>query len=192
MKVDIYSTDKKYNVIYADPAWQFNNKHTGGSMKSSAQDQYTVTSITDMCRMPVWNLAADNCLLVMWYVGSMPKEAIQLCEAWGFRILNMNGFVWEKLTKTGKPFFGMGFSTRAGSESAIIAVKGKITELIKDKSVRAFIKDSGAVIPAKVGRHSEKPQVFRDAIETLCGDVPRIELFAREHRDGWDCWGNEV
>ena len=154
-------------------------------MKSAAEAKYTVTSLADMAAMPVSGLADEHCLLVMWWVGAMPQEAIGLCKAWGFRLVNMNGFVWRKLTKTGIPFFGMGFSTRAGSESALIGVRGKLGELIDDHSVRA-------VIEAKVGRHSQKPHEFREAIEKLCGDVPRIELFARESVTGWDCWGDQA
>lgn len=185
MKVDIYNPARKYRVIYADPAWKFGNRNTGGSMTSSAEAHYTVTSVEDMAALPVANLADEHCLLVMWWVGSMPQEAIDLCLAWGFRLVNMNGFVWRKLTKTGIPFFGMGFTTRAGSESTLIGVRGKLGELIKDHSVRA-------VIEARVGRHSEKPHKFRQAIEKLCGDVQRIELFAREAFPGWDCWGDQA
>ena len=185
MNIDINNPPRKYRVIYADPAWQFGNRNTGGTMKSAAEAKYTVTSLADMAAMPVEKLADEHCLLVMWWVGAMPQEAINLCKAWGFRLVNMNGFVWRKLTKTGIPFFGMGFSTRAGSESALIGVRGKLGELIDDHSVRA-------VIEAKVGRHSQKPHEFRQAIEKLCGDVPRIELFARDAADGWDCWGNQA
>ncbi|MCP4800180.1 MAG: adenine methylase, partial [bacterium] len=119
--VDIYNTDKKFDVIYADPAWQFSNKKTGGSMTSGSEHQYkSVMTIEDIKNMPVGSIANDNCLLVMWWVGSMPQEALDVVEAWGFTVKNMNGFVWNKLTKKGLPFFGMGFYTRAGSESCII------------------------------------------------------------------------
>lgn len=185
MNIDINNPPRKYRVIYADPAWQFGNRNTGGTMKSAAEAKYTVTSLADMAAMPVEQLADEHCLLVMWWVGAMPQEAINLCKAWGFRLVNMNGFVWRKLTKTGIPFFGMGFATRTGSESALIGVRGKLGELIKDHSVRA-------VIESRVGRHSEKPHAFREAIEKLCGDVPRVELFARDAAAGWDCWGNQA
>lgn len=186
MRVDIFNPGRKYRVIYADPAWKFSNRNTSGSMTSSAEAKYTVTSLADMAALPVAELADEHCLLVMWWVGAMPQEAIDLCLAWGFRLVNMNGFVWRKLTKVKRiPVFGMGFTTRSGSESALIGVRGKLGRLIKDRSVRA-------VIEAPVGRHSEKPHVFREAIEKLCGDVLRIELFARESFPGWDCWGNQA
>lgn len=183
--VDIFNTDKKYSVIYCDPAWQFKSAKTGGKLNSGAAQKYTVTSLKDMMRLPVESLAAEDCLLVMWYVGAMPREAIELCEFWGFKLLNMNGFVWDKETKTGKDHFGMGYATRASTESALIGYRGKLSNIIQDRSVRSKIR-------AKVGRHSEKPNEFREAIVKICGDVPRIELFSREQFPGWDAWGNEL
>ena len=166
---------KKYNIILCDPPWSFNNKNTGGSMKSGAENQYKVMSIDEIKKLPVNEIADDNCVLVMWYVGSQPQEAIDLVKAWGFTLKNMNGFVWVKLTKKLLAFFGMGFWTRAGSESAIIAVKGKPKPL--NKNVRA-------VRHEVVGEHSEKPAAFRNDIVDLCGDLPRVELFARQKIDG--------
>ena len=175
----------KYKVIYADPAWQFNNKKTGGCMSSGAAQHYNVSSLSAMKSLPIKAMSDEDSLLVMWWVGSMPQEAIDLCKAWGFKLLNMNGLVWNKRTKSGKQHFGMGYATRAGSESALIGYRGKLKNIIKDRSIRAVIEHS-------VGRHSEKPQIFRDTIVKLCGDVPRIELFARQEVEGWDCWGDEM
>jgi N6-adenosine-specific RNA methylase IME4 len=177
--------NKKYQVIYADPPWQFTNKKTGGSMRSGAEHQYLTTGIEGLKNIPVKNITADDAVLIMWYVGAMPQEAIDLVNSWGFTLKNMNGFVWNKLTKKGLPFFGMGFYTRAGSESAIIATKGKGAKLIKSHSIRA-------VISAKVSKHSKKPEEFKEAITNLCGDVPRLEMFARQSTDGWDVFGNEA
>lgn len=175
---------KKFDVIYADPPWAFNSKKTGGSFKSGASQKYEVMNIEDLKLLPVQKLASDNCLLVMWWVGAMPQEAIDLVAAWGFKLKNMNGFVWSKRTKKDLPFFGMGYYTRAGSEAAIIAVKGK--PAIKNRGVRA-------VITSKISNHSEKPNDFRLAIEQLLGnDCNKIELFARSKHKGWSCWGNEV
>ena len=186
MNKNIFSEfkQKKYNVIYADPPWSFNSKKSGGSMKSGASQKYGVMTIEDLKALPVQDLAADNCLLVMWWVGAMPQEAIDLVDAWGFKLKNMNGFVWNKRTKKDLPFFGMGYYSRAGSEAAIIAVKGKPD--IKSRSVRA-------VVTAPVGNHSEKPNKFRNRINELMGKkCPKIELFARQSFDGFDGWGNEL
>ena len=93
--------------------------------------------------------------------------------------------MWVKLTSENLlPFFGMG-TTRQGSESALIGFKGKMKNLIKCKSIRS-------VRAAPVGIHSEKPAEFRADIERLCGDVPRLEMFARTSAPGWDVFGNQV
>lgn len=152
-------------------------------MKSGADKQYKTMALDELKALPVNEIAADDCVLVMWYVGSQPQEAIDLVNAWGFTLKNMNGFVWVKLTTKLLAFFGMGFWTRAGSESAIIATKGKPKRL--NANVRA-------VRHEVVGRHSAKPAAFRSDIVDLCGDLPRIELFAREKSDGWTSWGLEV
>ena len=174
---------KKYNVIYADPAWKFNNKKTGGNLTGGADNHYKTMTIEDAKLLPIKDISADNCILIMWWVGSQPQEALDLVKAWGFTIKNMNGIVWVKKTKHDKHHFGMGYYTRAGSESAIIAVKGK--PKAANRSVRA-------VREAVTGEHSEKPAIFRDDIVQLCGDLPRIELFARKKVEGWDSWGNEI
>ncbi|WP_217358049.1 MT-A70 family methyltransferase [Alteromonas pelagimontana] len=173
----------KYEIIYADPPWSFNNKKTGGSMTSGAASQYDVMTLEQMKQLPVPDLCADNCVLIMWWVGSQPQEALDLCNAWGFTLKNMNGFVWNKLTRNQNPHFGMGFWTRAGSESAIIATRGKPKPV--SHSVRA-------VHSAVVGKHSEKPSAFRNKAVELCGDVPRLEMFARTQTPGWDVFGNQV
>lgn len=174
---------KKYQIIYADPPWQFSNKKTGGSMKSSAQSHYMTTDIETLKQMDVESLCDKDCTLFMWWVGAMPQEATDLVKAWGFTLKNMNGFVWNKLTVKGKPFFGMGFRTRSGSESMIIATKGKPAVL--DRSIRA-------VQTLPVSKHSQKPKEFHDLIVKMCGDVPRLEMFARQASEGWDLFGNEA
>jgi len=174
---------KKFDVIYADPPWSFNSKKTGGSMKSGSDQIYGNMTIEQLKEMPVSDIAEDNCMLVMWWVGAMPQEAIDLVNAWGFRLVNMNGFVWNKLTKHGLPFFGMGHYTRAGSESAIIAIKGKFK--VDSRGVRA-------VRTEIVGEHSEKPAVFHSDIEKMAGkDKSFVELFARKPCPGWSVWGNQ-
>ena len=175
---------RKFDVIYVDPPWKFDSKRTGGSMKSGASQQYDVMTLDEMKAMPVHELAAKNCYLFMWYVSSQPKEAIALAEAWGFKVKNMNGLVWIKLTKHGKRAMGMGYHTRAGSESVLIAVKGSPKRA--DASVRA-------VFEAQSLRHSAKPEKARKMLERLAGQTARkIELFHRGHADpGWQTFGNQ-
>jgi N6-adenosine-specific RNA methylase IME4 len=175
--------NKKYGVILADPPWKFNNKNTGGSMISGSAAHYDVMSLQDIMALPIKSMAADDCTLFMWWVASQPQEALDLVRAWGFELKTMTGFVWVKKTIHFKPFFGMGFQTRQGSENCLIATRGK------PKRVSASVR---AVVEARAGKHSEKPDVFHDKIVELMGDLPRVELFARRPRDGWDSFGNEV
>ena len=158
-------------------------------------------SVDELKAMPIDDIAADDCILVMWWVGSMPQEALDVVKAWGFTIKTMSGFVWNKLTVNNNPMFGMGFWTRQGSESAIIAIKGK--PKVASRSVRAvgfyepesldeILKHTIFSGTFKIGQHSEKPNEFREACVELAGDVPRIELFSRKRTKGWAVWGNEV
>lgn len=174
---------RKYKLIYADPAWQYKDKRTGGSFVSGAAQKYQVESIEDLCALPIADLAHDHCLLAMWHVGPMPNEAIALVKAWGFKLKTMKGFTWHKITKNGLSHFGMGHYTRANSEDCLIAIKG--SPKIASHGVRQFLE-------APIREHSKKPDEVRSRLEQLCGDVPRVELFARENHEGWDAWGNEV
>jgi N6-adenosine-specific RNA methylase IME4 len=180
----VFNSGKKYSIIYADPPWSFNDKRTGGSMKSGASQHYDVMYAGDICRFPVWDISECNSILFMWWIASMPLDAIYVATSWGFTVKTMTGFVWNKTyEKSGKPYFGMGHWTRAGSECCLIATRGKIKPV--SHSVRS-------VVTAPVLKHSQKPLDVADRIVELCGDLPRIELFARDRKPGWDCWGNEV
>jgi N6-adenosine-specific RNA methylase IME4 len=172
--------NKKYDIIYCDPPWSFKNKHTGGSMKSGSATKYYTMSIEELKQLDVNSIASDNCVLFMWWVGSQPESALKLVSAWGFTLKTMTGFVWVKNTKNGKPDFGMGTMTRAGSESCLIAVKGKPVR--ENASVRS-------VVYATKGIHSKKPDEVRNRIVQLIGNKPRVELFARERVTGWDSMG---
>lgn len=175
--------NKKYSIIYADPPWQFKNKNTGGSMSSGSFNQYDVMSYQDVCKLPVDQISNDNCFLIMWWVASMPVEAIQVVESWGFKLKTMTAFTWIKQTVTLKDFFGMGFYTRQQCEQCLLATNGKTK--VQNHSVRQIIR-------AVNEKHSRKPDEVRRNIVKLCGDVERIELFAREKVVGWDSWGKEL
>jgi N6-adenosine-specific RNA methylase IME4 len=173
---------KKYNLIYADPAWTYRDKANDG--ERGAGHKYNVMALQDICRLPVWDLAADSCLLAMWWVPTQPMEALRVVEAWGFRFMTMKGFTWHKTNrKKGNSAIGMGHMTRANSEDCLFAVKGKLPERM-DASICQHI-------TAPRMEHSAKPPIIRDKLVQLLGDVPRIELFSRDNADGWDAWGNE-
>lgn len=140
--------------------------------------------IQDIKDLPVKELAAKDCVIFMWITYPMLKEGIELMEAWGFKYKTI-GFQWIKLNKSGKgKFFGLGRWTRGNTEACFIGVRGKPRR--KSNSVSQIIEES-------VKAHSQKPEVVRDKIrELMGGDLNYIELFARQHSEGWDCWGNEV
>ena len=87
--------NQKYSLIMADPAWSYGNTISNGA----AVDHYPTMSLLDMKRLPVWELAADNAVLAMWYTGTHNQEAIELAEAWGFTVRTMKGFTWVKLNQ---------------------------------------------------------------------------------------------
>nr|BAR29237.1 site-specific DNA-methyltransferase (adenine-specific) [uncultured Mediterranean phage uvMED]BAR29279.1 site-specific DNA-methyltransferase (adenine-specific) [uncultured Mediterranean phage uvMED]BAR29337.1 site-specific DNA-methyltransferase (adenine-specific) [uncultured Mediterranean phage uvMED]BAR29390.1 site-specific DNA-methyltransferase (adenine-specific) [uncultured Mediterranean phage uvMED] len=173
--------DKKYNIIYADPAWSYKDKASAG--KRGASYKYATQSQKWICNLPVQDISANNCILFLWI--TMPKlnEVMEVIESWGFEYKTC-GFTWVKKNKKKDSWFwGMGTWTRANAELCLIATKGK------PKRINAGVH---SIIDTPIERHSKKPDEVRDKIVELVGDLPRIELFAREKVKGWDCWGNEV
>jgi N6-adenosine-specific RNA methylase IME4 len=171
--------DKKYNIIYADPAWSY----TGNMMNSSATDHYKTMKLQDICNLPVKKIADNNCILFMWVTLPKLNQFMKVINSWGFEYKS-TAFVWVKKNKISDSFFmGLGRWTRANPEICVLATKGKISR--KSNAVRQL-----QIFP--IEQHSKKPDQFRNLIIELCGDLPRIELFARQKVDGWDSWGNEV
>lgn len=116
--------NEKYTLIYADPPWTYRDKAKDG--ERGAGHKYQTMTVLDICRLPVWELAAENCLLAMWWVPTQPLEALRVVEAWGFRLMTMKGFTWNKCysRQTDKLALGMGHMTRANSEDCLFAVQG--------------------------------------------------------------------
>lgn len=183
MKVDIYNTNKKYNIIYADPPWNFKTYSEKGKQKKSAECHYRCMNIDNIYDLPINQIAADNCILFLWVTFPLLKEGLETIEKWGFTYKTI-GFNWIKQNKKSDSlFWGLGYWTRANSEICLLATKGKPKRI--SKSVHS-------VIISKIREHSRKPDEVRNKIVELCGDMPKIELFARQTCEGWDCWGNEV
>lgn len=169
----------KYNIIYADPPW----KYHGGHIKGAGCNHYPVMPIEEICALPVANLAADNCILFLWTTFPKLNETFDVISAWGFEYKTA-AFVWIKQTRTSKEWFtGLGYWTRSNAEICLLATKG---------APRRFAKDVHQLIISPVEEHSKKPDITRDKIVKLAGNLPRVELFARQKPVGWDVWGNEV
>jgi N6-adenosine-specific RNA methylase IME4 len=168
----------KYNIIYADPPWFEKIQMGRGKVK-----YYKTMKTRDICSLPIKDLADDNCILFIWVVNPMLQAGLDVIKAWGFEYKTV-GFVWIKLNKQiPSLFYGMGNWTRSNAEMCLIGTKG---------SCKRISKSVHSVIISKLREHSRKPDEARKRIIQLCGDIPRIELFARQKIQGWDTWGNQV
>ena len=174
---------KKYQIIYADPPWEYSSVDSWKKMCGGIKAKYDLMNVWEICALPVSKLAAPNCILFLWVTFPCLKEGLQVMEAWGFKYTTL-GFSWIKTNKKdGKPFFGIGHYTKSNCEVCLIGKKGgslKVSDLV-----------SSVVISPK-REHSRKPDEVRERIVELCGDRPRIELFARQKVEGWDVWGEET
>lgn len=183
MREDIFTTDKRYSIIYADPPWQFKTYSDKGKGRSAERHYPTMTK-TEIQQLPIDRISADDSVLLLWVTAPCLIEGLDLIRAWGFSYKTV-AFTWVKQNKKSDSFFtGMGYYTRSNAEFCLLATKGKVLER-KSHSV-------SSVLCTHIEKHSKKPDEARERIVTLFGDIPRIELFARQHSDGWDCWGNEV
>lgn len=183
---------KKYSIIYADPAWSYDDKSLN---RGGAERHYRTMSTEDIMNLPVDQISSDNCILFMWATFPKLREALDVISAWGFEYKTL-AFVWVKTNKRTNTsqlsflpsesfdsFMGMGRWTRSNAEICLLGVKGS------PKRVNAGVH---SVIYAPIDSHSKKPKETRDRIISLVGDLPRVELFARQAPPGWDVWGNEV
>lgn len=173
--------DKKYNIIYADPPWSYRDKCNAG--KRGASHKYKTQSIDWIKGLPVCDITADDCVLFLWATMPQLPVAIDVINAWGFWY-KTNAFTWVKKNKKSDSWFwGMGNWTRANPELCLLATNGS------PRRVSAAVH---SVIASPIRAHSQKPDETRKRIVELMGDLPRIELFAREITPGWDVWGDEV
>ena len=183
MKIDIYNTDKRYNIIYADPPWEYKESGSGNRVVKA---HYNTMNIEDIKNMPINKIAEDTSILFLWVTFPRLKQGLEVIESWGYQYYGL-GFDWVKISKNGKPSWGMGYYTRQNTEICLIGVKKD-----KTKRIKPLVKNVLSVIHSERREHSRKPDIIRDKIVKICGDLPRIELFARQQVEGWDCWGNEV
>ena len=173
---------KKYQIILADPPWAYRVWSKKGAGRS-AESHYPTMSMDDIRNLPVRELADKNCILFMWVTFPTLREAFSVIDAWGFTYKTV-AFAWVKQNKkTSSLFWGMGYWTRANVELCLLATKG---------SPKRHSANVHQVVFAPIAEHSKKPDIIREKIAELAGDLPRIELFARQSPTGWDVWGNEV
>jgi len=182
---------KKYQIIYADPAWSFGDKirsskklENGNMHFRELELHYNTMKTSEICALPVKEIVADDAVLFMWTTDAHLPDALQVINDWGFKYKTI-AFIWNKKTNKGNQVCFMGKWTMKGSEICLLATKGKAHGLIKSHKVRQLVE-------AERDIHSRKPDEVRKRIVELLGDLPKVELFCRTPKDGWDVWGNEV
>jgi len=171
----------KYNIIYADPPWLYDNRKDCDPKMGGIT--YPVMELEEIAALPVQSISANDCSLFLWATMPKLKEALYVIEKWGFTYTTC-AFTWVKLNPSGEGIYsGLGHWTNGNAELCLFAKRGAPKRLNKNvKQIQIYPR----------GRHSQKPPEIRGEILKLVGDLPRIELFARQKTDGWDAWGNEV
>jgi site-specific DNA-methyltransferase (adenine-specific) len=170
---------RKYRIIYVDPPWRYQQRRLSGA----AEHHYPTMPLDGLCRLPVAEIADEDCILFLWATFPMLPEALRVIAAWGFAFKSA-AFVWVKTNRRSPGFhFGLGFWTRSNAEVCLLATKGH---------PRRMSASVAQLIVSPVEAHSKKPDEVRERIVNLMGGLPRIELFARQKAKGWDAWGNEV
>jgi len=157
-----FPNNKRYSIILIDPAWTYKDKALAGNRGAGCK--YNLMTTEDIKQLPINSIADDDCVLFCWVTFPKLNEVFDVIKAWGFEYKTV-AFTWVKKYKNGDNFMGMGRWTRANAELCLLCTKGK------PKRISASV---------------------RQVIETVPeSDLPRIELFARERVENWDCWGDD-
>lgn len=168
-----------YGAILADPPWRFRTWSETNQAKSASR-HYRLMETRDIESLPVFDLAAPDCVLFLWAIDALLPAAISVGQKWGF-VYKTVAFVWVKTSKTGTYPIGTGYWTRANPELCLMFTRGHPRRI--SKSVRKLI-------TAQRREHSRKPDECRASIEQLVPG-PYVEMFARSSRPGWDSWGHQ-
>lgn len=169
--IDIFTTDTKYRVVYADPPWSYGDKQNIDGL-GGAEKHYPTMPLEDICNLPV--PTEDDAVLFLWVTSPMLEDCFKVINAWGFKY--KSSFVWDKVKHN------MGHYNSVRHELLLICTKGSCTP----ENVKLF----DSVVSVERTEHSKKPDIFRNMIDTLYPTGNRLEMFAREAHDGWDVWGN--
>jgi len=184
--------NKKYDIIYADPPWDYGGKmqfDKSGKKEentnweknifiSAANFQYPTLKTKDMMKIPIQEIAKDDCLLFMWVTNPHLEQGLELGKAWGFQYRTV-AFVWDKMNHN------PGQYTMSYCELCLVFKKGKIPTPRGARNIKQLVR-------APRGSHSEKPNEVLKGIENMFPTQERIELFARHQPEGWDVWGLDV
>jgi N6-adenosine-specific RNA methylase IME4 len=184
--------NKKYDIIYADPPWDYNGKlqfdKSSTSVDkinvsknifiSSACFKYPTLKLKELIKLPLHEIAKEDCLLFMWTSNPHLAQAIELGKTWGFEYRTI-AFIWDKMNHN------PGQYTLSNCEICLVFKRGKIPQPRGARNVQQLVR-------APRGKHSEKPIEVLQNITKMFPTQDKIELFARKTSDGWDCWGLDV
>lgn len=174
--------NRKYNIIYADPPWSIQVTSQVPSGRPNTRPYRAMRQI-DIFNLPVSDISQKDSTLFLWATSPLLPEAIFTIRQWGFEYKSV-AFTWiKKNRKADSLFWGMGWWTRSNSEFCLLGTRGEP----KRKSAKVH-----SVLIEPIEKHSKKPAVIKEKIIELCGDLPRLELFARQKTVGWDTWGDEI
>ena len=168
----------KYNVIFVDPPWKYIDTCEEGAIQSKGVDKhYTPLTIQQLCGMDVPYISANDSILFLWATSPMLEDSFKVINAWGFKY--KASFIWDKIKHN------LGHYNSVRHEFLLLCLKGSF----QPEEMKLF---DSVVSIEKTSKHSEKPEIFYEMIETLYPTSKKIELFARKPRKGWVNSGNEV
>jgi N6-adenosine-specific RNA methylase IME4 len=186
-----------YGAILADPPWRFDvwsgetavQKRGSKTTYKAAQVHYNTMTMDEIAELPVADLCGKDCALFIWVTWPTLLDGLRIMDAWGFPYKTC-AFNWMKghagqielFQEEIVPLMKMGYWTRASSEVCLLGTRGK------PKRINADVRQG---IIAPVRQHSRKPDGIHERIERLVAG-PYVELFARQQRPNWDCWGNQT
>jgi len=180
---------KKYKILLADPPWLYGKfSNTEGSRLYNYDPKFKITPydgmpIEQIKALPVETIAEKDSVLCLWVTMPCLKWGIEVIESWGFNYKTVL-FTWVKKNKNVPGYWkGLGYYTRANAEIVMLGTRGK--------GIKVINKGVGQIIDSPISKHSRKPDIVRQRILKLFGDLPRIELFARTKIHNWDTWGDD-
>lgn len=179
-----FADERRYKTIYADPPWRFQNRTGKMAPEHRRLSRYATMTLDDIYELPVATIAAEQSHLYLWCPNALLEEGLETMKRWGFTY--KSNLVWFKIRKDGGPDGrGVGFYFRNVTELVLFGIRGKNNRTLKPGRTQTNI------IGTRKREHSRKPDEMWSLIER-CSSGPRLELFARHHRHGWDQWGDQV